>query len=595
MLVPILSPPGPRRGFAQVSALDFAARGLAAKAGRQLRDLATASGAGQVGYRAPETAAILRGVGDKLDENRSALDFIDAAKHAAIRDGTSTWDASAALNAGIAAIGGRPIDMTPARCLALGAPVRLVRGTVLRSRNSFDNAGGNGSKLLLLPGANCAAIQTPSAADDSPATHYCGLEGLVIDGNGGGQTAGTPGGIVQWYGQFIGSFIRYCLIANSRGPGLVLGCGPTSPVEACGMDVALDHVWVLGAILDGGEYALDTNLGLNADNPHGDYSAVSTGLLSVGHLFVENPVAQPGDDPRNDLAARTRDAVRFHAAESLLVNKVHVEGALYGITLSRNRAVQINAPSGGWIGDPAVPDSALVSLEAGNSVVAIGPTHVLGGVPTAPEPAPLVKLRAPYESNDFYELGADDAGITAPGYFASTADALPFHANTPRMVNRIDVMKSGAFAPNGMRVGNVAASMASYGFVYQNGSATEFGSNVNQPGAADKPFIAINSNGNEYDMVTFGAPLVLPRRETGAGMVQCALAWVGPSEANSMLFGVTPDNQAFDMPTLRRAGGDPEGTTTSRYEGELYWDWIGKDLYVATAAGATTWKKLTPP
>lgn len=575
-----------------MNALDIGARGLAIRATQQVNALADGAGAGQIGYLAPEAPAVLRGVGDKLDENRSALDFIDAARHAEIIDGTSTWDASAALNAGIAALGGKAIDMTPARRLALGAPIQLVRGTVLRSRNSFDDAPASGSKLFMLPGANCAAVQTPSAADQSPATHYCALEGLMIDGNGANQTAPVAGGLVQWYGQFVGSFLRYCLILNPRGPGVVLGCGPGAPLAAAGMDVAVDHLWVLGAMLAEGEYAFDTNLGLYADNANGDYSAITNGLLSVSHLFVENPRAAEGDDPRNDLAQRTRGAVRFHSVESLLVNHMHVEGALYGVTLSNNRSVQINSPSGAWIGNPAVPDSALFSLSAGNSVVRIGPAHLTGGVPEQPGPVPLVKRRAPYESNDFCEVEAG-AGSTAQGYIASASDASPWHVNTPRMINRLDVMKSGGFAPNGMRIGDVAGSMASYGFVYQSGTSTEIGSNVRQPGGTDKAFIVINSNGNEYDMVTFGAPVVLPRRDSGAGMVQCSLSWVG-ADASATLFGVTPDNQIFDLPTLRRGGGDPNGVTVSRYEGELFWDWITKDLYVSSAAGGTQWKKLTP-
>lgn len=535
---------------------------------------------------------LLRGIGDKLDEHRSILDAIPDARKPAITDGTSTWPAEDTINRFIKDVGGRAIDFTGAHCIAIGAPIDLVRGTFLRSRDSFDTVKGRASKIFILNGANCAAIRTPSAVDGSPATHYCGLEWILIDGNAEHQTKSTPGGIVQWYGQYIGSMIHGLFIDSPRGPGLVIGAGPDSPAAANGADIEMRHVWINGAVLDEGEYALDSNMNCYADSPHGDLSAVRSGLPVMDYIFVENPKSVAHGDPRNVLEDRSRNAIRLHGLQSLLIGKLHMEGAVYGCTISACQVVSILSPSGAWIGKEDVSDSALFSLMKDNQVISIGPPNCISGTPRATTPGVPVKLRRPYKSDYFYEVPAPYPGNVASGaYFAARASIRPQNIGRARATNLFEVVRWGAQEAASIHIGNTLGSMARYGFITQQGNQLQIGSN-NQPKSEKKTFIAITSAGDEGDSVSLLEPVILATRNTPDGMKEGALAWVGPSSKSRRMIAINPDKTNAEVVTLRRGGGSPVGTVKSRYEGELYWDAEAKKMYVSSSENGTKWLAL---
>jgi hypothetical protein len=552
--------------------------------------------AGQTGANDTTTykpaVGLLRGVGDKLDEHRSILDAIPDARKSAIADGTSTWQAEETVNRFIKDVGGRAIDLTGAHRIAIGAPIDLVRGTFLRSRNSFDTVKGRASKIFILNGANCAAIRTPSAVDDSPATHYCGLEWILIDGNAEHQTKSTRGGIVQWYGQYIGSAIHGLFVESPRGPGLVIGAGPDSPAIVNGADIEVRHVWINGAVLDDGEYALDSNMNCYADSPHGDLSAVRSGLLVMDHIFVENPKSAAHLDPRNVLKDRNRNAIRLHCLQSLLIGKLHMEAAVYGCTISACQVVSILAPSGAWIGREDVGDSALFSIMKDNQAISIGPPNCIAGTPKATTPGVPVKLRQPYKSDYFYDVPAPYPGNVASGaYFAARAAIRPQNIGRARATNLFEVVRWGSHGSASIHIGNTEGSMARYGFITQQGNQLQIGSN-NQPKAAKKTFITITSSGDKGDSVALLEPVILPTRATLEGMKEGALAWVGSTNANKRMVAINPDKTNAEVVTLRRGKGSPEGIVKSRYEGEFYWDSRGKKMYISATENDTEWSPL---
>ncbi len=113
-------------------------------------DLAASTGATLVGTVASGTGAVTRTAQAKIRDTVSVLDFIPVAEHAAILAGTSTYDATADLQAAIAANLGKTIDL-PAGQIVLGnvgglasAGQRIIGnsryGTVIKAKSGMTAA-----------------------------------------------------------------------------------------------------------------------------------------------------------------------------------------------------------------------------------------------------------------------------------------------------------------------------------------------------------------------------------------------------------------------------------------------------------------------
>ena len=132
--------------------------------------LAAPGGAALIGYQYP--GASTRTLGDKLVETASLLDFIPAAEHSDIKDGTTTYEATANIN----------------DWLAIGGRLYLPRGTFL---TSGDHAST--SKVHIFgPGTIKLGDNTPATdhlldlADD-----FSEIQGVEFDGNAANNTSHT--------------------------------------------------------------------------------------------------------------------------------------------------------------------------------------------------------------------------------------------------------------------------------------------------------------------------------------------------------------------------------------------------------------------
>ncbi|MFS0738632.1 hypothetical protein ABC347_16415 [Sphingomonas sp. 1P06PA] len=455
-----------------------------------------------IAYRPPGSDGSARFVSDKLREQRSLLDFLPYARIAPILEGRSTWDCSDAINAGLRDMGPGVVTSPSGASYAIGQPIRLQRGTALRHLGAFEDLPGKGAIIRLLSGANCAAIQTPAAADPTtPATHYTCIEGFCIDGNAAGQSRPVAGGIVQWWGQWIGSEISRLMVKDSLGPALTLDRGS---------DVALRHIWLVGAVLSADGYAFDTNMGITGDQ--------RSGLLDIDHLFVEHPKTQAGADTMRDPAVRA-NAVRLHRLVAARIGRTHIEGARRAITLASCDLVDIEQVSGAWLGDPRDPRSALVDYaDAGTRTVRIG-TMLHDNPGNA-----FVAKRVGVRSNWLPDQRGRGRPISA-GYAASN-DPGPGYVRRPPTLfaNDAGVEAVGEASPIYWRLQMGAPSgLIRYGYMRQDALALSIGATLSQPGNAEKDFIRLLSYGNPGDAVELGAPMLLAARPGPDHVVEGAL------------------------------------------------------------------------
>lgn len=361
------------------------------------QSLLAPSAAGSIGYR---PFNYLRGVGDKLDENRSALDFIPRPHHGEVVDGTSTWDAAGALNAGLMDVGGRPVDFTHCKQISIGQPIELVRGSKIYSRCTFDNHGIGGTKIFLLDGSNCPMLLSPKAKavlgdfkqlyTSTDEHNYVGVEGFVFDGNAARQTKTTELmklGAIQWFGEYIGTEFQRNLIFNTRG------CG----VSFIG-DVSIDNIWVLQSYFDRNEYS-------SKDDRERAYSIrfnpelsndEAKGIYTIGSMFCELPRNSFGVDVKKSPAHR-ESAIHLNRTLSFAATRIHTEAALYGVSLSSCRSVSILEYSGAWMGGSGGGDNDWSGIsicdDATRKISLMGGMVFGGSTPRDYKPVAPVKKR----------------------------------------------------------------------------------------------------------------------------------------------------------------------------------------------------------
>jgi hypothetical protein len=533
-----------------------------------------AKGAGLVGWNRGTVHSESRDLGEKArTEQRSVLDFIPKSQHSAILGGTSTWDASAAVNYAIRELGGGEILIPKGVRLAIAAPIDIIRGTLLKGGGPFDDAAGVGSKIYLLPGSNCPMLRTPAAIlGASAATHFMGLENLLFDGNKSGQTVESEA--VQFHGVWVGSWLRNIAIHNALGSALTLQAGS---------DLEIDHLWILGTQSESG-YAFDTNK---------DIATGAQGLLNINHMYVENTSNKAGGAPRTVEADRGKN-IRLHRLVTCNINEVHTEGALRPIDLEANHLVRIGKVSAAFCGVAAEADSAIVrNVGNGNRSISIGAMESYRHA----DGTKFVGLSAGTTSNNFQELPMENPTVPyVGGYTAVNADGYGTQRQAPTIFSRSGgVQAVGGAATSTWRFYN--STLGSSHYLKQNGQTLSIGSNWLQPSSADKNFIDIFSSGNAGDRVDINVPFRLPARSS-ANTIAATAMWRCDTNVG---FGVGPVYQrsvgsnadADTIATVRRGSGAP--TISADYIGQQYVDITNRAGYMAVnfGTGATDWKQVT--
>lgn len=553
------------------------------------------TGANIAKYRAPGAVSYLRGVGDKLDENRSALDFIDFNRHADIIEGTSTWDASDRINLGIADVGGRAIDLTPCARLAIGTPIELVRGTSLFSNGTFDNATGRGSKIFLLNGANCPMLLTPKAVAVAAGTdtlltdlnqhNYLSLVGLIFDGNYANQTETTAAmklGAVQWWGEYVGSELRKVMVSNTRGCGF----------SATG-DINGHELWVVNCLFPSADYPGNdaANEAYNFRANPGYAGGARRGIWTFGSLFVELPRTSLLTDPKEDETIRGK-AIHLNRLVSFAATHVHTEAALYGVTIESCQSVHIAENSGAWLGSSTVPDSAAASIfDADNDSIVIGSGMVFGGEAPAPAPVAPVAKRTGVSSQFFPNMAPASSGPSYSSYIAAKPSSAALTILAEALItNALNIMAVGATGGTELRLNNVfdgqQGDTAKWSGLRNNlfNEQVDFGSSKNQPGDAWKAFVRLLSTGNAFDSVQMLANLILARVANTSGFNNGALAMVGDNDTEARPM-IRVRGQDWFLKPWKPGGVDPIGNVVPAHPCEYYnfntqklWSSTGNDI-----------------
>ena len=530
-----------------------------------------------LGYTYGSEHSELRDIHEKLKtEFRSFLDFIPKNQKSAFKDGTSTWDASVRANYAIRELGGGGILLPKGSCMALGEPLDIIRGTILKADGSFDTTPGIGTKIMLLPGANCEIIRTPTAWEGSPATHFMGLENLLLDGNKANQTVEVRDGVVKIWGAWVGSWLTRVCILNTFGKSLDLRKGT---------DLAIDHMWIVGCTSTDG-YAFDTNADLTG-------SALS-GLLQITNLYVENTGIDKARSPKTEEVCRGKN-IRLRRLVSVHIADLHTEGAAIGVDLTQNHLVKIDKITGHNIGSSVFPESSLVRhVESPSRTVSIGPMYLPAGLPGRPF---IVRKSADLAANNSIpEVGA----LTSPWVpsYVSQSDNLFAYAKKSKtaFTNMLAVERVGAYSEQSINIfgGDADAPGVRKTYMKEGGSGPRIGTSANRPDNVDKDFWTCYSTGGMGDRIVVSDPLVIGSRADAssipAGAIYRSMAGHGLYLQREAGLNSGRDN----IVSLIIGYGVP--TQNSHFVGQQYLDnSSAKRTYTAVnvGTGATDWKPIT--
>lgn len=518
--------------------------------------MASPNGAKLSGYTYGTAHSEGREVSDKLQEARSILDFVPRAQKSAMKDGTSRWSATVAMNYALRETAGG-ILIPPGCIVPIDGPIDLDRSNEIVGGGPFDTTPGKGSKIYMLDGSNCEAIRTPYAVNPvtGSQTHFMGLRNLVIDGNKSGQTAEVAGGLVKFWGAFVGSWIEKVLILNSYGTALDLRGGS---------DVELSHLWIAGCATETG-YALDTNAQLTG--------GTLGGLLQFSNLYVENTSIDKNFSAKENEAYRGKN-IRFRRLVSLSATDIHTEGAAIGVDLDQNTLVNIGKITSYNIGSTNTTEGSLVRHIGGMSrAVNIGPMTMSG---RTNDPY-FVRKSADLPVNNFVP---EVKRLTNPfvNRYTSVYDSLlPYSKESPAAYSGVvAVERPNGFSEVAIRMtwGDSADPSSGISRFKEKGQGPVISSNINQPGGVDKDFISARSSGGAGDSITLSDPFKPGSRSTAAsiqaGMIYLgtALPSIGTGPAFQRLTGLAAGADA--LATARRVNGPP--TTGADSIGIFYTD-----------------------
>lgn len=474
------------------------------------------------------------------------------------------------INGAIASVTGGTVFI-PKGVYAIAAPIQIHRGIRLLGAGPFDDTDQSSSKFVLKDGSNCAMLQTPSALAGgvSGSTHYMALENLCFDGNAAGQASETTNGAVQFWGAYIGSYIRNVFIKSARGPGFTLG--------GIGADVEIDHLWVNGCITTG--YAFDTNLNLSG--------GARDGLLNMTHVYVENTSLVDGGDPRNNPAQRGK-SIRLHRLVTVNVADMHVEACVYGVSVESCHVVNIASIHGAHIGNLTAADSTLVSIvDTDTRAMTIGAFNVFDYVTGCY----FVRRRTGVSSNNIIQ----DLPIGALPYmvdYSMINDASWGFSRIMQSIitNQGGVQRVGGFSPTYWRMYSEPDSLTKYGFMSQADNVTSIGSNRDQPALAPKNFINVNSFGNAGDNISFSDPIYIAERNNAGFLTNGALFNLIGNPA------VARGSNAYENLVSAVTGIVAPTLVTPLFAGQVYVDTAANQAYMSRGGSSPTeWMALNPP
>lgn len=536
-------------------------------------------GAAMVAYTYGAAHSEARDVDDKLRETRSILDFVPQNQRSAIRNGTSTWDAGEVINYALRESPGRILVPAGAR-LSTGRPVDLQRGSWLAGDAPFDTRPGYGCKIALLDGSNCELLRTPYAVDGTTQTHFMGISDILFEGNKAGQTAEVSGGVIKFWGAFVGSWLDRVFIKDTLG---------TSLDFRGGSDVAVSHLWIGGCATATG-YALDTNAELTG--------SITGGLLQFDNLYVENTSIDKNFDAKANEAYRGKN-VRLRRLVSAHIKEIHTEGAAVAIDLDRNHTVRIGKITGFNIGSTSESESSLVRHIGGMSrAVSIGTMQYASAV----NGAYMVRKSAALASNNAVPEVKNIPIPFVTGY-TSAADNLQSYEKAARTsyANMLGVEKIAAYPEVTVNLfwGDADDSTTTRSRFKERGLGPVISSSISQPGNTEKDFISVRSSGGSGDSITVSDPLKLGSRSTaanvGAGMIYfgSALPGVGTGPVFQRVAGLASGADA--LATVIRSNGPPTGGAT--FFGQFLVDEttpVPKKVYMATsiAGSVSDWSPL---
>ena len=540
-----------------------------------------AKGAGMNGYIYGSAHSEGREVGDKLREARSILDFVPRSRKADMRDGISRWSASVALNYALRETAGG-ILIPPGCIVPIDGPIDLDRSNELVGGGPFDTTPGKGSKIYMLDGSNCEAIRTPYAVNPvaGSQTHFMGLRNLVIDGNKAGQTAEVAGGLVKFWGAFVGSWIDRVFIMNSYGTALDFrgGC-----------DVEVSHLWIGGTATEKG-YALDTNAELTG--------SVLGGLLQFDNLYVENTSIDKRFDAKAHEAYRGKN-IRLRRLVSAHIKDVHTEGAAVAIDLDQNHTVRIDKITGYNIGSNNEPESALVRHVGGMSrAVSIGTMQYAN----ITNKAYMVRKSEALAGNNAVPEVKDLASPFVTGY-TSASDNNFAHAKQAAAAysNRLSIERLGGYSEVSVNLtwGDADAAATARSRFKERGLGPNISSSLNRLDGSEKDFIFCRSSGGVGDSITLSDPVLVGTRPTAlnvpSGMIYLADGLPGLGKG-PVIQRVSGSNSGTDgVATVIRGNGPPTGG--AEYIGQMYVDLASpppRKVYMGTnfLGAASDWSLL---
>jgi hypothetical protein len=478
-------------------------------------------------------------------------DYVTPQHFGAIANGTND-DINAINNAITCAnVCGKTVYM-PTGIYAISAPILLYPRVKILGTGIW----GNGSKIILKANSNCVMLKAGRAIDGT-SNSFMAIENIVFDGNSTQQTSESEG--VQFWGQYVGSYMKNVFITNVFGVALSLKSGD---------DVQLDHIWLLGNKSSSG-YGMTINDGLTSGYD---------GTMNFNHIYIE--FQRKTTDPTIDVYNAINDdkkstGLYINRAIICNINDIHFEYIAQGIFLENNATVIIQNCYGMSMGRSGVDNEAMVMLSNGSGARTLKINNGLGI--SANTTFKWVDMLDKSGSNLNYFLSTPSTTVAGflTGYTYSNLGAnatTKFEADLT-VANNITIQGTGNFSPQKLQINSNGATTGM--FLKQAGNVASFGSSFGQ--ASDKNFITINSYGNAGDVISLNAPLTLSNRVNSANL----------NSGNIMLLNNTPaytfgGNRVSNFVTASSSNVIPSATP----------DWVGQ-LYVNTSSNQLFFAKGT--
>jgi hypothetical protein len=424
----------------------------------------------------------------------------------------------------------------------------------------------NISKIKLKAGANCVMLKAGIAIDGT-SNSFMVLENLVFDGNSTQQTVENDG--IQFWGQYIGSYIKNVFINNVFGVALSLNSGD---------DLQIDHLWILGNKSSSG-YGMTINNGLI-----NGYD----GTMNLNHIYIEwqRKTTDPTLDVYNSINDDKKSTgLYINRAITCNINDVHFEYCGQGIFLENNATVVIQNCFGGNMGRTSTNNEAMIILSNANGARTLKINN--GLAISANTTYKWVDMIDKSGSNLNYFLQTPTTTVAGflTGYTYSNIGnnaTTKFEADLT-VANQITIQGVGNYTPQKFQILANGTTKGSY--IKQNTIATIIGSSSGQ--SSDKDFITLNSYGNAGDNITLNAPLTLGNR-ADAGYL---------SAGNIMLLNQHPaftfgSNRVYKFVTTFSGSGLP--TTTPDWIGQTYVDVTNSKNYFAKGTSSSAdWIAIT--